>query len=103
MNDSVWLLIVILGIAWIWWDSRGVAEQATVAARAYCSNAGVLFLNDTVAWKKLRLQRNKQGRLQFQRTYFFEFSSDMQQRYQGEIIMLGKRVMSIKLDAFRVH
>jgi hypothetical protein len=40
--------------------------------------------------------------MQLQRTYFFEFASDMQQRYRGEIVMLGKKVESISLDAFRV-
>lgn len=101
MNDSVLLLLILLLVAWLWWDSRGVAERATVSARAYCERAGVSFLNDTVAWKKIRLKRNRAGRMQLQRTYFFEFASDMQQRYRGEIIMLGKQVESVRLDAFR--
>ena len=102
MNESTFILLFLGVIAWLWWDSRGVAERATIAARAYCGNAGVSFLNDTVAWQKLRLKRNRSGRVQFQRTYFFEFASDMQQRYRGEIVMLGKKVETISLDAFRV-
>lgn len=102
MNESTIMLLLLGLIGWLWWDSRGVAERATVAARAYCGNAGVSFLNDTVAWKKLRLKRNRAGRVQFQRTYFFEFASDMQQRYRGEIIMLGKKVESISLDPYRI-
>lgn len=102
MNESSIMLLILGLVGWLWWDSRGVAERATVAARAYCGNAGVSFLNDTVAWQKLRLKRNRSGRMQLQRTYFFEFASDMQQRYRGEIVMLGKKVESISLDAFRV-
>jgi hypothetical protein len=102
MNESSIMLLILGLIGWLWWDSRGVAERATVAARAYCGNAGVSFLNDTVAWQKLRLKRNRSGRMQLQRTYFFEFASDMQQRYRGEIVMLGKKVESISLDAYRV-
>lgn len=102
MNESTVLLLILGLVGWLWWDSRGVAERATVAARAYCGNAGVSFLNDTVAWKKLRLKRNRAGRMQLQRTYFFEFASDMQQRYRGEIVMLGKKVESISLDAYRI-
>jgi hypothetical protein len=102
MNESSIVLLILGLIGWLWWDSRGVAERATVAARAYCGNAGVSFLNDTVAWQKLRLKRNRSGRMQLQRTYFFEFASDMQQRYRGEIVMLGKKVESISLDAYRV-
>jgi hypothetical protein len=101
MNDGVMLFIIISAVLWLWWDSRGVAEKAMVAARAYCANAGVSFLNDAVAWKKLSLKRNRQGRLQLKRTYFFEFASDMQQRYKGEIVMLGHVVDSIQLEVFR--
>ncbi|BDZ73424.1 MULTISPECIES: DUF3301 domain-containing protein [Methylophaga] len=101
MNDSEILVIILAAIAWFWWDSRGVAERATLAAKSYCANTGVAFLNDTVFWRKIRFKRNRQGRIQLQRYYFFEFASDMQQRYQGEVIMMGKKVESIKMDAFR--
>lgn len=101
MNESLFILLIVIAIVWLWWDSRGTAERATVAAKNYCVNAGVSFLNDTVAWKKLRLKRNRQGRIQLQRTYFFEFASDMRQRYFGEIVMLGNKVESIQLEAFR--
>jgi hypothetical protein len=102
MNESSIIIIILAAIGWLWWDSRGVAERATMSAKAYCGNAGVSFLNDTVAWKKIRLKRNRAGRMQLQRTYFFEFASDMQQRYCGEIVMLGKKVESVSLDAFRI-
>jgi hypothetical protein len=100
--DNGLTILLLLGLAWFWWDSRGVAEKATNVARQSCERAGLTFLNDTVGWKKLGLQRNRKGRMQIQRTYFFEFSSDMAQRYQGEIIMLGSQVMKINLDAYRI-
>lgn len=95
-------ILLLMGLAWFWWDSRGVAENAITAARHSCDRAGLTFLNDTVAWTKIRLKRNRLGRMQFQRTYFFEFASDMQQRYRGEIIMMGRQVNKISLDAYRV-
>jgi len=100
--DNGLTILLLCGLAWFWWDSRGAAEAAIQAAKNSCNRAGVSFLNDTVGWKKLRLKRNSQGRIQFQRTYFFEFASDMQQRYQGEVIMLGKYVTKVNLDAYRV-
>ncbi|MDF1588108.1 MAG: DUF3301 domain-containing protein [Gammaproteobacteria bacterium] len=102
MIDNGLSILLLCGLAWFWWDSRGVAEQAIDAARSSCEQAGVTFLNDTVGWKKLRLKRNRQGRMQLQRTYFFEFASDMAQRYQGEIIMLGRQVNKINLNAYRI-
>ena len=102
MIDNGLTILLLCGLAWFWWDSRGVAEKAIVAARRNCEMTGLTFLNDTVGWKKLRLKRNREGRVQIQRTYFFEFASDMAQRYQGEVVMLGQQVMKINLDAYRV-
>jgi len=97
------IIVLLVALAWFWWDSRGVAERAIQAAKSRCDRLGVSFLNDTVGWKKIRLIRNSQGRMQFQRTYFFEFASDMAQRYQGEIIMLGQHVTKINLDVYRAE
>lgn len=102
MSDSTIVLLIIAVIAWFWWDSRGVAEHATRVAKQYCDSMQVSFLNDTVAWQKVRLKRNLQGRMALERSYFFEFASDGQQRYRGEVVMLGKRVQSIQLDPHRI-
>jgi hypothetical protein len=101
MDDGLALLL-ILALLWFWWNSRGVAEIAIKAARQKCEQTDLTFLNDTVGWKKIRLERNRQGRLQLQRTYFFEFASDMLTRYKGEVVMLGSQVKSISLDVHRV-
>lgn len=101
MIDSGLTMLLFIGIAWFWWDSRGAAERAITAAKMRCDRVGVSFLNDTVGWKKIRLKRNKQGQMQFQRTYFFEFASNMAHRYQGEIVMLGWHVSTINLDVYQ--
>jgi hypothetical protein len=95
-------LVFILALLWFWWDSRGVAEIAIQAARRKCEHTDLTFLNDTVGWKKIRLRRNRQGRIQLQRTYFFEFASDMAERYKGEVVMLGRQVTNISMDVHRV-
>lgn len=101
MNDSV-VIFLVLGIAgWLWWDSRGVAEKAFRHAQMRCEWARVTLLNDTVAWRKVRLGRNVHGRVTLKRTYSFEFTSDSSQRYQGEIVMLGHRLKSITMEPHR--
>ncbi len=100
--DNGLTILLLCALAWFWWDGRGAAERAIQAAKNSCERAGVVFLNDTVGWKKLRLKRNRRGRVQFQRTYFFEFSSDMEQRYQGEVVMLGQQLDKVNLDAYRI-
>jgi|TARA_B110000914_G_C15393782_1_gene413786 hypothetical protein len=101
MDNGITLLLIIL-LLWFWWDSRGVAEKAIQAAKKNCEQVGLTFLNDTVGWKKIRLKRNRLGRVQIQRIYFFEFASDMSQRYKGEVIMLGQGVSKITLDVYRI-
>lgn len=102
MSDSSIIMLVLAVIGWFWWDSRGAAEHATRVAKQYCQSMNVSFLNDTVSWQKVRLKRNLKGRMALERSYFFEFASDGQQRYRGEVVMLGKRVKSIQLDPHRI-
>lgn len=102
MIDNGLTILLLFGLIWFWWDSRGVAELAIVAAQRSCNQHDLTFLNDTVGWKKIRLKRNRQGRVQIQRFYFFEFASDMQQQYTGEVIMLGHQVNRVNLDVYRI-
>ena len=102
MIDNGLTILLLFGLLWFWWDSRGVAELAIQAAQRSCNQHDLTFLNDTVGWKKIRLKRNRQGRVQIQRFYFFEFASDMQQQYTGEVIMLGHQVNRVNLDVYRI-
>ncbi len=103
MIDGELTLLVLAGVGWLWWDSRGVAEQAVQIVRQRCEQAGVTLLNDTVSWKKVRLRRHQRsGRIRIQRTYLFEFTSDFRQRYQGEIDMLGRQLSHVDLGVYRV-
>jgi len=100
--DNGLTVLLIIGLLWFWWDSRGVAERAIQAAKRQCDKVEVTFLNDTVAWKKIRLKRNNSGRMQMQRTYAFEFASDMAQRYNGEVVMLGHHLTEVSMEAHRI-
>lgn len=102
MIDNGLTILLIMSLLWFWWESRGVAERAINAVKQQCEQVNVTLLNDTVAWKKIRLKRNRHGRMQIQRTYAFEFASDMAMRYQGEVEMLGRQVSQIRLDAHRI-
>lgn len=67
-----------------------------------CQGLGLVFLDDTVVLKRLRLARDGLSRLVFRREYRFEFSSDGSQRYRGEITLLGQSLEDIVMDAYRV-
>lgn len=95
------LIAVLLFIIWYWWQTMQCKEIARQAGSQTCRKNDVQFLDDTVEFKKAWLRRNESGRLQWCRLFFFEFSSDGAQRYQGRIIMLGKRVQEVEMDAYR--
>ena len=94
--------VLLLLILWHWWETMQCKELARQAGRQACRNAEVQFLDDTVEQKKLWLRRSESGKLQICRLFFFEFSSDGARRYQGRIVMLGKFIQEVEMDAYRI-
>ncbi len=101
MSDFLWLTTVVLGI-WYWWDTVRTQELAREAGLHACQRAKVQFLDDTVERKRQWLRRNTHGRIQLCRLYFFEFTSDGRERYQGRIVMFGQALREVEMDAYRI-
>ena len=100
--QGILLIAVLAAIAWFWWDNMKSKELARIAGKYSCNKHGVQFLDDTVEIKKLWLQRNASGRFQLCRSYGFEFATDGEQRYRGRIVVLGKTVSEVEMDAYRI-
>ena len=77
-------------------------ELARRAGKQLCDRHGVQFLDDTVEKKKIWVRRNNRGRLELCRMFFFEFATDGLHRYQGRIVVLGKIVSDVSMDAYRI-
>jgi len=60
------------------------------------------MLDDYVAFKRLGWQRDRAGRLKITRTYSFEFTSTGDERYNGQVTMLGTAVDSFYLEPYRI-
>lgn len=101
MSDILWLVTIGLGM-WYWWDTVRTQELAREAGLRACQQAEVQFLDDTVERKRQWLRRNAQGRIQLCRLYFFEFTSDGSERYQGRILMFGQALREVEMDAYRM-
>ena len=98
-----WFVALFIGLTfWYWWDTLKAKEVARIAGLNACRKISVQFLDDTVAQKKLWLQRDPVGRLQICRLYQFEFTSDGTERYKGRIVVLGKIISKIEMDAYRI-
>lgn len=93
------LLLGLFGAAgWYWYAGMQAREQAVAAGRRACRDAGLQFLDESVALRRTRFARNSQSQLQFQRDYGFEFSDTGDNRRPGVIRMLGDRVEWVNLD-----
>jgi hypothetical protein len=91
-------LLAFFACAVFWQDALGTRERANDAARETCAATGAALLDDTVAFRSLKVVRGLGGRLALERTYLFEYTLDGQTRRHGFIVMFGRRVDSIGLD-----
>ncbi len=95
---EILLLALFAALAWLWWDSMQAREAAVAAARAACATEGLQFLDDTVGIAHIKPARNAAGHLQLQRAYDFEFSDTGDNRMQGSVVTLGRRVILLNLQ-----
>ena len=100
-TDLLWFLAAA-AIIWYLLDAMRVNELARHIGRQACAQADVLFLDDSVVMKKICLRRNANGQLTLYREYQFEFTSDGSQRYQGSLSLLGKQLMDVQLEVYRI-
>ncbi|CAK0779318.1 conserved hypothetical protein [Gammaproteobacteria bacterium] len=72
-DELLWSLLGMAVLAWFFFDSLRVRERATALSRQACDQAGVQFLDETVALAHLGIRRGEQG-LVWRRIYQFEYS-----------------------------
>lgn len=94
----IWLA-VIAAFASFWWHSDLVKHRALKLAGEYCQAAELQLLDQTMVISRLWPARNDSGGLCLRRWYRFEFTSTGEERYKGIIIMTGKHLTDIQLDA----
>ena len=97
MNE-VWILAIIVGVAWFWLGAMQAKEVAVSAARRACEGQGVLLLDQTVAMQHLLLKRDSYGRVRLRRVYDFEFTMQGDERSHGLLEVQAGRVISLRLE-----
>lgn len=96
-------LLLIVAAALLWADSLKARERAITAGRSACERYQLQFLDETVAFARMRLERDEEGQLKIARTYTFEFSDTGNNRRHGAIVMLGAQVADMHLEPYRVQ
>jgi hypothetical protein len=97
MNWELALTAVLVAVGLFWWDGLTKRELAIRAARGVCQQAGVQFLDATVALKHLGLGRDENQRVRLRREFFFEYSDTGNNRLPGYVYLLGNRVLNANL------
>ena len=86
------LLGVLVGGFWFWLDSLKAREIGVASARRACAEEGLQFLDETVAGRSLKLVRDDDGVLRWQRIFAFEYSDTGNNRCFGSVTLLGHHV-----------
>jgi len=102
MWEAAAILLIIAG-TFLWLDSLRARERAVSAGRSACERYALQFLDETVAFARLRFARDEDGRLRIARTYTFEFSDTGNNRRHGAIVMLGADVQDLQLEPYPVQ
>ncbi len=97
------LLLILVGvIAVYWWQSGLFKGRARELAAAHCRQLGLQLLDQSMVITAIRPMLGRGGRIEFRRTYQFEFSSTGDQRYQGELVMEAMHLKSIELETYKL-
>lgn len=99
---SILLTALVIFGAWYWLKARELKELVYRRAVKYCESLDLSVLDQTVVLKSIRFKRDANGVVKMVRRYSFDFTSDGEERYPGEVLMLGNRIEEIKLAPHRV-
>lgn len=80
-----------------------ISRKARFAAKQHCEQNGLQLLDQNVILKKIGICRSRHQLLAISRHYHFEFSSIGDQRYKGIVYMVGQKIETIELDAYKTQ
>jgi len=98
-------LLIVVAVAFsavFWWNTMGIRLQAYNAAKRHCQELGLQLLDQSVMLKRVRIKRNRAGGLSLQRIFAFEFASTGDERYCGEVQLLGRSLVDVTVDLHRI-
>ena len=94
MPSLIILMIVGAALFAYWNAARAAAEHAKLLGRNACAVAQVMWLDESVHASGIRVRRNEDGKLGFERTFRFEYSHDGIDRHVGRMVLRGEKLVS---------
>ena len=99
MSELIVLILFVL-LATYLWGAVKTKELAIRAGHAACDKRGLQFLDQTVEQRQLRFCLDERKNPGWRRTYYFEFATSGEFRYEGQLVMHGHRLQSLTLDPY---
>lgn len=96
------MIFLLLLAAVYWFKTQAVKERALAAVIKHCQDMEVQMLDDYVALNYVGFKRDESGAIRIARRFSFEFSSSGAERYQGQITLLGRKVVAIQMEPYRI-
>ena len=96
-NIALMIPVIIGGM--YWWRTVNQKEVAVAAARAYCKDRNLQFLDETLVFTRHRMESDSRRRRRLCRIYEFDYSPQGIERETGEIILSGYRVLRVILHS----
>lgn len=96
---DVILFALLIAVLIYWWRISAQKTAALRIASSHCRHRGLQLLDQTLAFKRYRLERDRRGKLYLCREYEFDFSTDGQTRYKGMILLAGFHPLKIIVKA----
>ena len=94
---TLWLAIGF--ISYQFWRIRGISESTNTYLKQYCEKHQLQLLSVARAQTRLSF---KFGKPDWNSVFMFEFSSNGEDRYSGEVELVGKRVIRTEVPPHRV-
>ena len=99
---NILLLGLLTAALGFWWNTLGVRPLALRAAQRHCDEMGVQLLDESIVLRRARLKRDRHGIMRGWRSFSFEFSTTGDIRYRGNVEVLGRQVVNVQLDPYRM-
>ncbi|MES2604094.1 MAG: DUF3301 domain-containing protein [Pseudomonadota bacterium] len=93
------LLLPFVFAAIYWWHASEQKAVAVNGARAYCRERKLQMLDDSLVFKKFRLERNLHQKRYLCRVYEFDYCPDGMDRRNGEIVLHGYQILRVILHS----
>lgn len=94
---DILIFTVVATIAAVWWNAQAIRQAAIRHAKTRCEQLNLQFLDGSISLDFAGIHRNSSGSLAILRRCQFDFSSTGEDRYQGEVMMLGSRLQEIRI------